>query len=69
MSISAKMAPTARGMVDIQFKAYDENGALKTYTITKVTIDTNREDAFKGGEGSYVPVIFKSTEYSILTIA
>lgn len=69
MSINAKMTPTVRGMVDIQFKAYDENGTLKTYTLTSVNVDTNREDAFKGGEGSYIPVVFKSTENSTLTIA
>ena len=67
MGLTATLGPTKKTKLDIQFKAYDENGSLKAYLLTNMTVDTNRDDNFKGAEGTYVPITFKSTKDSVLT--
>lgn len=60
---------TEKQKYDIRFVTKNNAGDDVTVTVTNVTIDTSREDAFKGGEGTYLPVVFKSTEDSTVTMA
>ena len=53
---------------DVQFSVYNKNGTITRFTCTNMVVDANQEMAFKRGELWHLPIVFRSTKDSVLTI-